>query len=177
MADKTDGRKNNGHAGIKNGVRRFGNKTHFAAIEYYVWFEHGIGGKTFPEIREITGLSLVTLQRYFHKVQAVMQSEFEIEKAREVTFKTNVYQALDNLSWLLQQRNERITIEFLKGLGLFQAYVNNRAETLAASPAELRERIARKSVALGLGAGHDRVIADRIAQAASGDDLPSQQSQ
>ena len=133
----------------------------FTANELYAWIQTEAGVSQ-SKIAKTLNVGTRQIQRYVRKIRDVLIAKFDLEKYRELCFYGNVYQAIDNVGYLLTARDPQMTIHFLKGMGIFKEYVYAEGKREGDSEEEIRNRIRRQAEALGFrlelnGTGKNRI--------------------
>src|SRR4030067_3364067 len=89
--------------GILDRDRDF-DKKRFRAIEIYAWVQSKSGVPQ-TEIAKIIRRSTKQVSRFLETIDTVMRGKFDTEASRELCFVANIYQAIDNVGWLLANRD------------------------------------------------------------------------
>ena len=156
--------------GILDRDRDF-DKKRFRAIEIYAWVQSKSGVPQ-TEIAKIIRRSTKQVSRFLEKIDTVMRGKFDTEASRELCFVANIYQAIDNVGWLLANRDSAMTINFLRGMGVFKDYVHNEVGNSKLTKEGLEKRYLELSEDLGVGKSNGATPGNRISKIAFSEDSP-----
>ncbi len=159
--------------------KKFGGKKrrlagYFNARELYAWFQYK-SGKRQKEIAFELGLeSERHVRRLIKRIDELLESQFKVEECQRICFLMNIYQAIDNVGWLLKKRDPRMTIEFLKGTGIFKEFITDDRDKPRLSLEELKKRQDELFKDLGISSGNGTNPVNRIPPALLSPDPPSE---
>ncbi len=146
-------------------------KRRFTGREIYAWVQFK-SGVTLQKIGLDLKIGIRQVERYVRKIEDVLKGQFDIEKYRELCFYGNIYQAIDNVGWLLAARDAQMTIAFLKGMGVFKEFVYGQDPGKKLNPEELGKKYRELSEDLGVGNGNGTTPVNRISKIAFSPDSP-----
>lgn len=149
-------------------------KARFTAMEIFVWAQVK-SNVPYKEIASKIKKGVKQVQRYHRKIDEMLKGDYDLESYRRLTFFGNVYQALDNVGWLLAKRDPQMTLAFMKGMGLFKEYVDGgKPPGLGLTREELDKEIIRICSANGIVVSFNRNPQAGLSRFVAGNDTPPQ---